>query len=382
MASILAHQCIDNCTSTDNNGDILDADTANSIETAGSSSCSDHDSTTHEAINSSPMTSNYDCVDVDTIDEIQTQMAGTPDDAERYCVSSVNGPNGTHNPTNDDTLDTSQVAGSDNQEPSVAREQLPCSSLASLEAADTVIEVVHHTNGVYKQHNDLKSRMPEEDALNGNLLYGHQKQENISGDAVQQEPTSISSCTEELHENKDFTLRDPYPVTPTSNGMNGVHENTENGVKYTNGILSPSILPLTNGIHPTNGNPGISGTTQPPLVKPENGPLEPIAIVGMSYKFPQGANTDEAFWDMLMSKRCASTEFPADRMNIDAFHSSDQKRLGRIKTRKAHFLEEDIRSFDAQFFGIPPHEAGSMDPQHRILMETTYHALENGMWFK
>lgn len=43
-----------------------------------------------------------------------------------------------------------------------------------------------------------------------------------------------------------------------------------------------------------------------------------------------------------------------------------------------HFLEGDIAAFDAPFFSIQPAEARSMDPQQRILLETTYRALENG----
>ena len=50
-----------------------------------------------------------------------------------------------------------------------------------------------------------------------------------------------------------------------------------------------------------------------------------------------------------------------------------------MSARGAHFLEEDIRAFDAPFFGFPPSEAATMDPQHRGLLETTYQALENGL---
>ncbi|PVH93388.1 reducing type I polyketide synthase [Periconia macrospinosa] len=104
---------------------------------------------------------------------------------------------------------------------------------------------------------------------------------------------------------------------------------------------------------------------------------EPISIIGMSYVFPDGASSDDIFWEMLMEKRNATTEFPKDRINIDAFHSAEQRRQGSIATRKANFLRKDISRFDASFFGISMQEAASMDPQHRILLETTYHALEN-----
>lgn len=48
--------------------------------------------------------------------------------------------------------------------------------------------------------------------------------------------------------------------------------------------------------------------------------LEPIAIVGFSLKFSQEATTPEAFWKMLMKKRCFMTEWPKERLNVDAFY--------------------------------------------------------------
>jgi acyl transferase domain-containing protein len=44
----------------------------------------------------------------------------------------------------------------------------------------------------------------------------------------------------------------------------------------------------------------------------------------------------------------------------------------------AHFVDGDVAAFDAPFFTIGPGEAAEIDPQSRILLETTYHALENG----
>lgn len=55
----------------------------------------------------------------------------------------------------------------------------------------------------------------------------------------------------------------------------------------------------------------------------DGGILEPIAVVGMSMKFPQDAVTEESFWHMLLEKRCAATDFPEDRLNIGAFHSPE-----------------------------------------------------------
>ncbi|KAK7983237.1 hypothetical protein PG989_010639 [Apiospora arundinis] len=101
-----------------------------------------------------------------------------------------------------------------------------------------------------------------------------------------------------------------------------------------------------------------------------------IAVCGFSIKFPQDATTPEAFWKMMMDRRCAMTEFPPDRLNIDGFHSKKQK-LNTLPLRGGHFIQDDLAAFDADFFSIAPTEASAMDPMQRWLLETAYRALEN-----
>jgi acyl transferase domain-containing protein len=103
--------------------------------------------------------------------------------------------------------------------------------------------------------------------------------------------------------------------------------------------------------------------------------LEPIAVCGISLKFPQDACTEQGLWTMINEKRNAMSEFPPDRLNIDAFHGSFQRNT--LRTRGGHFLREDIGLFDAGFFSITPSEAAGMDPMQRILLETTFHAFES-----
>jgi len=103
---------------------------------------------------------------------------------------------------------------------------------------------------------------------------------------------------------------------------------------------------------------------------------DPIAVCGFSLKFPQEASTEEAFWTMITEKRSAMTEYPRDRLNIDAFHHAS--RPNALRTRGAHFIDEDLGLFDAGFFSISPTEAAAMDPMQRILLETTVHAFESG----
>ena len=56
----------------------------------------------------------------------------------------------------------------------------------------------------------------------------------------------------------------------------------------------------------------------------------PIAVVGLSLKFPQDATSSESFWNVLLEKRCASTEMPKDRFNIDAFYGKDKTRKDTV----------------------------------------------------
>lgn len=104
----------------------------------------------------------------------------------------------------------------------------------------------------------------------------------------------------------------------------------------------------------------------------------PIAIIGLAFEFPQGATTTENFWQMICSGRSASTDFPPDRLNIDAFYHPDNDRPSTIPLRGGHFINTDLDAFDAPFFSITPGEAACMDPQHRRMLETAYHALEDG----
>lgn len=60
--------------------------------------------------------------------------------------------------------------------------------------------------------------------------------------------------------------------------------------------------------------------------------LDPIAIVGFSLKFPQDATSPEAFWKMMLEKRCAMTEWPKDRLNLEAFYHPDGNRPDTVMT--------------------------------------------------
>ncbi len=104
---------------------------------------------------------------------------------------------------------------------------------------------------------------------------------------------------------------------------------------------------------------------------------EPIAIVGMSCRFPGGADTLEEYWRVLATGADATGDVPSSRWNVDQFYSAGAPVPGKIYTRRGSFLTAPVDHFDPTFFGISPREASRIDPQHRFLLELTWEALED-----
>ena len=102
---------------------------------------------------------------------------------------------------------------------------------------------------------------------------------------------------------------------------------------------------------------------------------EPLAVIGMSCRFPGGADDPARCWELLRAGRDAIVEVPADRWDVDAYYDPDPAAPGKMSTRWGGFLER-IEAFDPELFGISPREAQTMDPQQRLLLEVAWEALE------
>lgn len=102
---------------------------------------------------------------------------------------------------------------------------------------------------------------------------------------------------------------------------------------------------------------------------------EPVAILGLATRLPGGIKSPEEFWQALATGTDLIGTVPRDRWDASAFYSADTQEPCTVYDVHGGFLS-DIDAFDAAFFRINGREAAQMDPQHRLLLELTWEALE------
>jgi len=101
----------------------------------------------------------------------------------------------------------------------------------------------------------------------------------------------------------------------------------------------------------------------------DRGATRPLAVVGVGLRLPGMIDSLDAYWQALATGRDLVRTLPeARKARFAAAWNALPHRGG--------FLD-DVTGFDAGFFGISPREARALDPQHRLLLEVAWEALEN-----
>ncbi|CEK11022.1 type I polyketide synthase [Legionella hackeliae] len=138
--------------------------------------------------------------------------------------------------------------------------------------------------------------------------------------------------------------------------------------------INPSLLWTYSTIEQLAGYL-MGGLPENETVQLHNAHFEPIAIIGMSCRFPGQVDNPETFWQLLENGRDGITEIPSERWNIADYYDPKPATPGKMISRKGGFID-NIDKFDATLFNISSSEANEMDPQHRLLLELTWEALE------
>lgn len=96
----------------------------------------------------------------------------------------------------------------------------------------------------------------------------------------------------------------------------------------------------------------------------------------MACRLPGGIDSPERLWEALLRGDDLVTEVPAERWDAEEYYDPQPGVPGRSVTKWGGFLD-DVAGFDCDFFGITEREAVAIDPQHRLLLESSWEAMEH-----
>lgn len=103
-----------------------------------------------------------------------------------------------------------------------------------------------------------------------------------------------------------------------------------------------------------------------------------LAIVGIGCRYPGGANTPEQLWELLLEGKDGFSKVPESRWDIERYVDIENSSIGKMCTDDAAFLEDHyLFDYDADFFNFTSREAGSIDPQQRLLHEVSWECFED-----
>ena len=163
----------------------------------------------------------------------------------------------------------------------------------------------------------------------------------------------------------DYFLRD------YSARLSSLLSGTEHGAR-------PRELPRTKVSHRAHPSPTAAVPTRRRRRHLKPGPVsrsEPIAVVGLSGRYPQSADV-EAFWQSLKDGKDCIEEVPPQRWDWRDYYSEDRAATGRHYRKWGGFIT-GVDEFDPLFFNIPPVDAELIDPQERLFLQHVWMALED-----
>ncbi|MFC8006843.1 SDR family NAD(P)-dependent oxidoreductase [Streptomyces olivaceus] len=114
---------------------------------------------------------------------------------------------------------------------------------------------------------------------------------------------------------------------------------------------------------------------QPGVKEPTAGRDEPVAIVGAACRFPGEVRSLTSLWRLLLARRHAAREVPHERWAQEELAGLPTQVTARL--RYGCFLEDDVYAYEPEFFGINTQEAPWVDPEHRLLSEVVWEAIEH-----
>ena len=164
-------------------------------------------------------------------------------------------------------------------------------------------------------------------------------------------------------------------------------------IKYrirASGKTKASLIPVSSGASSliqqalVNAENKIQCTIARPSLHPDSAHAQSarhrckIAIVGSSGRFPGGADTEEAFWDLLLHGKDVHKIVPASRWSASTHVDRRDRPAKNTSATPYGCWLEDAGLFDARFFGMSPREAEQVDPAQRLALMAAYEALEDG----
>ena len=145
--------------------------------------------------------------------------------------------------------------------------------------------------------------------------------------------------------------------------------------KHLTGLLASEAMQAIDSKPSGNGAMMASSTSERDV--------RDVALIGMSGRFPGGLEGPTMLWEAIQSGNCMVGKVPFHRWDADAIKTYDISVTDdmALRMRWGGFVQ-DLEMFDAKFFSISPSDARAMDPQHRLLLEYSYLALDDAGYTK